>query len=80
MLHYAVILLLKIAFTYTEGVLTLCAVKKSTKLQKDGSKIEYEYLPVNICMDHRYIDGSVGSKLIAKVQEIFDNPTSMRIY
>jgi len=31
-------------------------------------------------LDHRYFDGAVGSKLIAKVQEIFDNPKSMRVY
>ena len=80
MLPCVVMMNLKIAFSYTEGVLTLCAVKKSTKLQKDGSYIEHEYLPVNVCMDHRYFDGAVGSKLIAKVQEIFDNPKSMRVY
>ena len=49
-------------------IFTLCAIKKSRKLQADGSYIEREYLPVNICLDHRYIDGAIGSKLIKKVK------------
>lgn len=80
-MHPCVVMMnLKIAFTNTEGVITICAIRKSSKLQSDGSTIENEYLPINICLDHRYLDGAVGSKLISKMQEIFDNPKSMKIY
>ena len=47
--------------------MTLCALKNKKKLQADGSYLESEYLPVNICLDHRYIDGALGAKLITGV-------------
>jgi hypothetical protein len=68
------------AFTNTEGVFTLCAMKKKKILQVDGSYLESEYLPAFICLDHRYLDGALGAKLIKKTKELFNNPKGFEIY
>ena len=49
-------------------------------LNKDGSITELEYLPVNTAIDHRYIDGVLGAKLIKECSRLFENPEEMELY
>jgi pyruvate/2-oxoglutarate dehydrogenase complex dihydrolipoamide acyltransferase (E2) component len=49
-------------------VLTICAFKNKKILEKDGSVIEREFIPVYLAVDHRYIDGAIGSKMIKEVK------------
>lgn len=56
--------------SHTTCVITLCATKLKKKLQKDGSIIETEILPIKIAADHRYFDGMAGSKLMKIVSLI----------
>lgn len=55
------------AFTYTSCVATVCSTKKKKTLHKDGSITEEEFLPVNMAIDHRFIDGAIGAKMIREV-------------
>jgi hypothetical protein len=59
---------LKLAFTYTSGVFTICQAKKTHVLNNDGTYSEKEILRINMACDHRFIDGALGSKLLKEVK------------
>jgi hypothetical protein len=52
-------------------IATICSTKIKRILNKDGSVTEKEILPVHFAVDHRYIDGILGAKLMNEVKLIF---------
>jgi pyruvate/2-oxoglutarate dehydrogenase complex dihydrolipoamide acyltransferase (E2) component len=64
LLYVVIFLIICSAFTYTSFLMTICASKKKRILNKDGSFTEKEILPVNITLDHRFMDGVLGAKMI----------------
>jgi hypothetical protein len=66
--------LIKLAFTYTCGVLVLGCSKFKKTLNKDGTMTEQERLPVHLSIDHRYADGAIAAKMIKQIKYYFENP------
>lgn len=56
-----------VGFSHTVGVITICTIKKKKLLQKDGTYTFKEIIPINVALDHRYMDGILASKLISEV-------------
>lgn len=48
-------------------IATLCSLKIKRTLNKDGSITEREVLPVHFAVDHRYVDGILGAKMMNEV-------------
>jgi hypothetical protein len=51
--------------------MTICKMRKVKDLQLDGTYKHEEHMIINSALDHRYMDGVIGSKMIKEV--IFDN-------
>ena len=43
-------------------------MKNKKILNKDGSITEAEILPINLAVDHRFIDGAIAAKMIKEVK------------
>jgi len=56
--------------THSAGVLTICAEVNKRELNKEGIYKIHSYLPLHITVDHRFMDGMSGGKLINKVYNI----------
>lgn len=56
------------------GVVTLNSIVKEKILLKNGDYKESDVMNINFSIDHRYMDGAVGAKLIKHMKKIFDDP------
>lgn len=65
-----------IDFSYTMGVVTINSIVKEKILMKNGDYQENEVMNINFSIDHRYMDGAVGAKLIREMKIIFEDPFS----
>lgn len=60
-----------VGLTHTVGVMTICKMRQCKELQLDGTYKHEEHMIINTALDHRYMDGVIGSKMIKEVSSYF---------
>lgn len=63
-----------VGFSHTVGVATICASTTKKILKLDGSFDVKNVLNMNFALDHRYIDGALGAKIIREMNVFFNEP------